>query len=233
MKELYHKPEKYLVLSFDDGTVYDERFIEILNKYRIPATFNLNSGLNDFVWYCGEHPIRRLKLWEKTAIYEGHEVASHTLTHPCLTALSEEELIYQINSDVAELERMFGREITSFAVPFDACGEREIGIIREKTGIQYIRLSVLKEKGDFAPPADPYHFEVNALYQDRDIFEQISRFAENELERSVFIIAGHSYEFELNDHWRYIEELIRYIASFDAFQVVTFSKAAKELWRDR
>ena len=41
---------KIFILSFDDGTVYDKRFVELLNKYDIRATFNLNSGLEHFVW---------------------------------------------------------------------------------------------------------------------------------------------------------------------------------------
>ena len=84
---------KFLVLSFDDGTVYDERFVELLDRYQIPATFNLNSGLDDFVWYCDGHPIRRPRLADKPQIYQNHEVASHTLTHPWLTSLSDEELV--------------------------------------------------------------------------------------------------------------------------------------------
>ena len=41
---------KYLLLSFDDGTVYDGRLVELLNRYGLKGTFNLNSGLEDFVW---------------------------------------------------------------------------------------------------------------------------------------------------------------------------------------
>lgn len=50
------------------------------------------------------------------------------------------------------------------------------------------------------------------------------------MDRSVFIIAGHSYEFELNDHWGYIEELIRYIKSLEGVEIVTFKEAAGRLF---
>ena len=57
--------KKYLVLSFDDGTIYDRRFIELLNKYNLPATLNLNSGLGGFVWYYDNYfPVERLRLEE-------------------------------------------------------------------------------------------------------------------------------------------------------------------------
>ncbi|MBQ2070032.1 MAG: hypothetical protein II467_03790, partial [Bacilli bacterium] len=55
---------KYFVLSIDDGTVFDAKTIAILNRLGLHATFNLNSGLDDFVWYKDGFPIRRRKLSE-------------------------------------------------------------------------------------------------------------------------------------------------------------------------
>ena len=36
---------KYLTFSFDDGITQDKRMIELLNKYGLKCTFNLNSSL--------------------------------------------------------------------------------------------------------------------------------------------------------------------------------------------
>lgn len=223
--------KKYLVLSFDDGTIYDKRFIELLNKYNVCATLNLNSGLCDFVWYYNDSfPIRRLKLEECFNMFDGHEIASHTLTHPYLTSLSFEDLVSQVNSDVCNLERIFNVKVESFAVPFTPCNEREIDIIKNHTPIKYMRLSYMKDKYDFTIPNDPYHFKINALYNEKDIYEHIKIFADNKLDKSIFIIAGHSYEFEINNDWNYIEDLLKYIKSFDEFEVVTFKEAVKNLF---
>jgi hypothetical protein len=63
---------KIVSLSFDDGTIYDLRFIELLNKYNLKATLNLNSELKDFVWYYNnEKPIKRLDLEKVKAAYAG------------------------------------------------------------------------------------------------------------------------------------------------------------------
>ncbi len=35
---------KIITFSFDDGVMQDLKIIEILNKYNLKATFNLNSG---------------------------------------------------------------------------------------------------------------------------------------------------------------------------------------------
>lgn len=37
--------KKALTLSYDDGVEQDRRLVEILNRYGIKATFNINSGV--------------------------------------------------------------------------------------------------------------------------------------------------------------------------------------------
>lgn len=208
--------KKIFLLSFDDGSVYDRRFTELLNRYRIPATLNLNSGLEDFVWYYEGRPVERLKLWENRHIFHGHEIASHSLTHPWLTSLADEQLNWEIGQDCENLRQIFGVNELGFAVPFTACGEREIRIIRNY--VRYIRLSEFSDS--FALPADPYHIPIHGLYNDPDIFEKIRLFSENTLPVSLFVLAGHSYEFEMLGHWQYMEELLQYIRSFD-FEIMT------------
>ena len=61
---------RIVCLSFDDGTIYDERFIGLLNKYGLEATLNLNSGLKDFVWYYDDRPIKRLDLSKHVDLYK-------------------------------------------------------------------------------------------------------------------------------------------------------------------
>lgn len=210
--------EKIFVLSFDDGTIYDERFIELLNKYNLPATFNLNSGLEDFVWYFGDRPIRRIHIKDKAYMYKGHEVASHSYTHPYLTSLSEQQLRDEINKDCMNLKDIFGLDTLGFGVPFTACNEREINIIKNTGHIDYIRLSSMKN--DFMFPRDEYHIEISGLYNDENIKERIHDFSRSDLERELFVLCGHSYELEMHNHWDYMEELLQYIKSFD-FQIMT------------
>ena len=202
---------KYFLLSFDDGTIYDRRFVELLNQYHIRGTFNLNSGLEDFVWYYEDRfPVRRQMLSAIGDLYRGHEIASHSLHHHWLNSLTPPQLSREIGEDCETLKAQFGLEEIGFGVPFTACGEREIKIIRKF--VRYIRLSEFAVS--FAMPEDPYHIPIHALYNDGDIREKIRRFAENELEDSLFVMAGHSYELEVLDHWGYMEELLQFIAGF-------------------
>lgn len=208
---------KIFLISFDDGTVWDRRFVELLNKYGIKATFNLNSGLQDFVWqYEDRFPVRRQILADTVELYRGHEIASHSLHHHWLNTLTPPQLSREVGDDCAALKHLFGLQEIGFGVPFTACNEREVNIIRKF--VRYIRLSEFSDS--FAPPADPYHIPIHALYNQPDVRERIAAFAESDLPVALFVMAGHSYELEVLDHWDYMEDLLQYIQSF-GFEIMT------------
>lgn len=207
---------RYFLLSFDDGTVYDKRFVELLNQYHIPCTFNLNSGLEDFVWEFEGRPVVRQHLADTVEQYRGHEIASHSLTHPRLDSLYPPRLRREVEADCAALKKIFGVQELGFGVPFTACGEREIQIIRRF--VRYIRLS--EYVSSFAMPADPYHIPIHALYNDPEVREKITAFSESNLKDALFVMAGHSYELEFLNHWEYMETLLQFIKQFD-FEVLT------------
>lgn len=218
---------KIFLLSFDDGTVWDSRFVELLNKYGMKATFNLNSGLEDFVWYYEDKfPIRRQRLADTVAQYRGHEIASHSLHHHWLNTLTPPQLSREVGDDCAALKALFVLEDIGFGVPFTACGDREIRLIRKY--VRYIRLSELSDS--FAPPADPYHIPIHALYNQPDVRRRIAQFAESDLPVSLFVLAGHSYEFEMLDQWDYMEDLLRYIRSF-GFEIMTTVEFVNDYYR--
>ena len=220
---------KIFILSFDDGTIWDKRFVELLNQYGMKATFNLNSGLEEFVWlYEDRFPIRRQKLADTVEQYRGHEIASHTLTHPWLNTLTPPQLAREVGEDCEALKELFGLSEIGFGVPFTACGEREIRILRKY--VKYIRLSAFSDS--FALPEDPYHIPIHGLYNDPDIREKIQAFADCGLPEALFVMAGHSYEFEVLNHWQYIEELLAYIQSF-GFEVMTTMEFIKEFYYGR
>ena len=104
---------KAVTFSYDDGTVQDVRLIEILNKYGLKATFNLNSEhlgrerriTVDGVEVCHD----KIKPEDVRRIYAGHEIASHTLTHPRLPAIDDDaEVIRQVEEDRIKLSELAG-----------------------------------------------------------------------------------------------------------------------------
>ena len=67
---------KALTMSYDDGRTQDRRLIDIFNQNGIKGTFHLNSGLFD----RGDRVLPE----EIPSLYQGHEVACHTVTHPTI-----------------------------------------------------------------------------------------------------------------------------------------------------
>ena len=219
---------KIVSLSFDDGTIYDKRFIGLLNKYGLRATFNLNSGLDDFIWYYEDKPIRRLNLEESKDIYNGHEVASHSLTHPYFSSLDEKRQIQEVEEDILNLEKIFSRKIEGFAFPFIDQTEANIQVVKNNIDLKYIRCSIFTEK---ILPKDRYHVGINALYDDKDIYEKLERYKSNILPNSLFVIAGHSYEFEVKNDWEKIEKLLKYLKENDELLVLPLIDAIKLIFR--
>jgi len=218
---------KYFVFSIDDGTIYDETTIEIFNRYGIKGTFNLNSGLQDFVWYLGDLPIRRLPLYEYRSLYDGHEVASHTLTHPYLDQCPDDVVVREVSEDINNLEAIFEHEVTSFATPFETCGDREVWLISNYTKATNIRLSEIDEL--FKKPSDPYHIKVTALDINRAL-ELIQDFI-NDDNAELFVYAGHSYDFYVENTFNLLEELVKILVNNkDSIKVTTMQEMVKELF---
>lgn len=218
---------KIVSLSFDDGTIYDLQFIELLNKYKLKASLNLNSGLEDFVWYYGDHPIKRLRLNEVKEYYNGHEVASHSLTHPYFSSLCKEEVIRQVKEDISNLNKIFGCKIEGFAFPFHDQTEDNIQTVKDNINLKYIRYSYLSNE---YMPKDRYHLPINALYDDEDIYEKLEDFKKNNLNNSLFVIAGHSYEFEMKNDWEKIESLLKFLSNDKEIVVLPLLDAVKVLF---
>lgn len=217
---------KYFVFSIDDGTVFDRETIALFNRYGIKGTFNLNSGLPNYVWYLDGTPIERLNHERTWPLYHGHEVASHTLTHPDLAQCSPEEIYRQVNEDVANLKRIFMGDVTSFATPFETCGDREVEIIKSVPGLTNIRMSKIDES--FAFPPDPFHYKVTSLDIDRALhlindFKKIRGDA-------LFIYAGHSYDFALAGSFGKLEELIKILLEQKDIEIVSMREATEKIF---
>ncbi|MCR5491396.1 MAG: polysaccharide deacetylase family protein [Bacilli bacterium] len=217
---------KYFAFSIDDGTVFDRQTIALFNKYGIRGTFNLNSGLPGFVWYLDGHPIERLNHERTFPLYSGHEVASHTLTHPYLDQCPDEEVYRQVSQDVEALKMIFMRDVHSFATPFESSGEREIDIVKRVPGITNIRLSQIDET--FAIPEDPFHFKVTALDIDRALC--LFNSFKDATGDVLFVYAGHSYDFALANSFDRLEVLIQRILAEGDIRIVTMGELAELLF---
>ncbi|MBQ4043656.1 MAG: polysaccharide deacetylase family protein [Clostridia bacterium] len=219
---MWNGKKKAITFSYDDGITQDRRLINILNRHGLKCTFNLNSDLlgkagslireDMTIAHCKSRPC------EVPLIYAGHEVAAHTLTHPLLPTLSDEEVIRQVENDRLALSELVGYEVVGMAYPGGGKNydERVAGLIRENTGIRYARTTVCT--GNFGLEPDLYTYRPSAYHlMGWDALAEMGRkFLESESEeRQVFYIWGHSYELDYYDTWSNFEEFCRLIANRD------------------
>lgn len=200
-------------VTYDDGVLQDVRFVELLNKYNLKGTFNLNSGLmeNEFEWvHENGCVVKRLSKDKVVSLYLGHEIASHSLTHPYMDNLSESEILYELQSDKTNLERLFGKEIKGFAVPFDYYSDLIEKCVKQ-AGFSYARIS--EESRSFTPQTDYFKWKATVFHTDSNLKELTQQFIESDQELALFQIVGHSYDLDIENMWDRLESIYIEIAS--------------------
>ena len=210
---------KAVTFSYDDGVTQDIRLIEILNRYGLKATFNLNSellgkdGCLDILGKKISH--YKLQPHEINEVYKAHEIASHTLTHPDLTEMSAEEVIRQVERDRLNLSELSGVEVIGMAYPGKQpnYNSRIAQIIEDNTGVKYARTTICSN--DFSPQRDLYEFHPSVFHRD---WERLYNLAEKFIElepknEKILYIWGHSYEFDINDEWDDFEKFCKFISN--------------------
>lgn len=211
---------KAITFSYDDGITQDIRLIDLLNKYGLKCTFNLNSELlgRKGILLCEGQRISHYKIHPEDVknVYEGHEVAVHTLTHPNLTQLSNDEIIHQVEQDRQNLSDLVGYEVVGMAYP---CGginndDRTAKIIQENTGVKYCR--TITCSNNFLPQDNLYRFNPSAYHLD---FDNLMRLGQKFIDLDpqaphIFYIWGHSYEMDCcPDYWIRLEEFFKLISN--------------------
>ena len=215
---MWNGKKKAVTFSFDDGVTQDIRLIEILNKYGLKGTFNINSGLLGLprTLERNNHKVNhtKIKASEVKAVYEGHEVAVHTLTHPTLVELDEETIIRQVEEDRKALEQLCGYPIVGMAYPNGPFDERVIKTIAENTPILYSR-TVCNTHAFGVQKENLLAYEPTVYYIEDCLEEIVDKFLASESEEDQLLyIWGHSYEMDAEYiSWEKFEEICKKLAN--------------------
>ncbi len=211
---MFNGKMKALTFSYDDNVKQDKRFIELLNKYSLKGTFNLNSQRFGDVT-LKESQKANIKSTEAKSVYEGHEIAVHTLTHPDLVKLSDEEIIREVEEDRLRLSEIAGYEVVGMAYPYGTYDSRVVDLLKTKTGVKYAR--TVKSTLNFEPQTELLTFNPTLHHNDEKLFEFAESFINMKPDKpQIFYIWGHTYEFDFeNGMWERIEELMKLISGKD------------------
>ena len=203
---------KAFVLTYDDGVLQDVRLVLLLNKYGLKGTFNLNSLLmeREFEWHHEKiGPVRRLPTAIAAHLYEGHEVASHSCTHPDLSGMSREAIMYELGHDRYLLEQLTGQQVKGFGVPFDYYDGIAVDCVRE-LGFVYGRGS--EETRSYAPVWDPYRQQAGMFHLSEGLTDFVDGFLRTDEELAACIIVGHSYDLDAENLWETTEEIFKAVS---------------------
>ena len=213
---------KAITFSYDDGVTQDIRLIELLNKYDLKCTFNLNSELlgKGNILPRNNELIAHYKVQPKHVqqIYKGHEIAVHTLTHPRLTECDDETILHQVEQDRLNLSELAGYEVVGMAYP---CGgtnndDRVAKIIKENTGVKYSR--TITTTKSFDPQENLFRFNPTSYHLNFDELMQLGQeFIDLKTNTpKIFYIWGHSYEMDYaSDYWSRLEAFFQLISQKD------------------
>jgi len=179
------KDRSLTAITFDDAFVnVFENAVPVLKKYRLPAAIFVPTG------NLGEIPRWSLKdncsdakeiVMTEQQIADldraGFEIFSHTISHPLLTDIERDMLMYELKDSKHTLERILSREVSAISYPHgaynsDVCrAAKEVGYKQAFT----IQPSVVDESTDnmrigrfVVSPKDgllKFKLKVNGAYQ--------------------------------------------------------------------
>jgi len=207
---------KALTLSYDDGVEQDICLVEIMKKNGLKGTFNISSGL-----YAPEGTVyeegaihRRMTRKQCLELYKdsGMEVAVHGYTHPFLEQLPVNICTQEVLKDRETLEKDFDCIVRGMAYPFGRYNDSVVETLKQ-CGIVYSRTVANTET--FAIPTDWLRMPTTCHHNNPRLMELAKSFVEKSDDRTLalFYLWGHSYEFEVNDNWKVIEEFAEYIGN--------------------
>lgn len=212
---------KYVTFSFDDGVEQDVRFVKELNKYGFKSTFNINTGIQSRAkgWKNEGVEIHCMNICGLKELYKGHEVAVHSLTHPFLEKLDEETIYNELYYDKKNIENWFDNEVVGMAYPYGTYDDRVIKIAKT-LGLKYGR--TIEASMKFTLPEDMMKYTPTCHFSNAKIFQIIDEFdaLEENDEKQVLYIWGHTYEFDVLKKWDFLTELFERLKTVKA-QFVT------------
>ena len=219
---------KAITLSYDDGTRHDYRFVKTIDKYGIKCTFNICSGQ-----LGKDETSPRLSAGEiqEHILDKGHEIAVHGQFHTSPVLSRPVKAIQDVINCRLQLEDIFGIMVRGMAYPDVALKNFQNGAnyetIREylkDLGIVYARNIITNQEPlSYSLPTDWYAWNATVKHNHPKAAEYARNFLaidQNKLYCAsrwpkLFMLWGHSFEFNTENNWELLEELCGILGNHD------------------
>ncbi|QBM76407.1 glycosyltransferase [Sphingomonas sp. AAP5] len=136
-----------VALTFDDGPdpTWTPKILDILKQKKVPGTF----------FVIGENVLTQRSLINRM-VAEGHEIGSHTYTHPNLAGASQSETTFQLNTTQRLFQAFTGHTLRLFRAPYfgdaepSTADEIDPALMAQDRG--YISVGLHVDPGDWKRP---------------------------------------------------------------------------------
>ena len=208
------KPDRYpngkhfaVTFSYDDGDKADRRLVDIFNNYGMKATFKLIPSRFD-----GETVVSSGEL---RSLYDGHEIACHSYSHPHLARLPLTGQSREIALGRLSLERLSGRLVRGMATPYGEKNDDTL-VAMKAAGMAYCRNAGVS--GGLSVPADFLDWTPSCHHTGAPAV--IEKFRNEWIHQpwqygGLLFIWGHSFEFDRADNWELAEQICSSLAGID------------------
>ena len=139
-----------VALTFDDGpdATWTPQILDVLKRYHVPATF----------FVIGENGLENRGLLQRM-LAGGHEVGSHTYTHPNLAQTSAGVTTLELNATQRLFQAFTGQSLRLFRAPYFGDAEPttadEIGPVWEAQQLGYTSVGLHVDTEDWQRPGVP------------------------------------------------------------------------------
>lgn len=201
-------------LSYDDGMVHDKRLIEIMRKYGMKGTFNLNSRnlISD------DERMLKTEDW-LSLVGDDTEIALHGYRHLVLEKFPSALGLRDIIANREHLEKTFGKVIRGLAYANGSYDDNVVNMLR-MSDVAYARTTVATENFDI--PDEWLVLHPTCHHKHPKLFELVDKFLADPVPNTfwtrkprMFYLWGHSYEFPKDDNWDVIERFCEIMGKND------------------
>ena len=215
---------KAFTLSYDDGNPADIKLSEIITKYGVKCTFNLNGdAIKKTNGITKEEAIEHI-------LSKRHEIAVHGNYHRAEGSIRPIEGIRDVLDCRIELEEKYDMIIRGMAYP--DCGIRIFSnnttyeMVKNyltELDIAYAR-SLGADNNSFELPNDWHRWIPTAHHNNPKIMEYLNEFLSLDISPKtyhatrrprLFYMWGHSYEFVNDNNWEHLEEICRKVSDHE------------------
>ena len=109
--------KKQIAISFDCawGVDYTDKLLSIMQEKGVKCTF-----------FCVEFWVKKHPDYVKKIFDFGHEIGTHSATHPYMSKLGEENIIKELTTSTKAIEDITGQKVNCFRPPYGDYNDRLI-----------------------------------------------------------------------------------------------------------